>query len=64
MSWQKSVNYGLRSYAELAMLRYKTIIGPKLKSRKILQQKAESHISARILNMMTKLGMPISVKVR
>ena len=64
VSWQKSVNYGLRSYAELAMLRYKTIIGPKLKSRKILQQKAESHISARILNMMTKLGMPISVKVR
>jgi len=62
MAWQRSTDYGLRAYAELAMLRYKTIIGPKLKAREIPQQKTESQISVRVLNIMTKLGMPISVK--
>ena len=45
------------------MLRYKTIIGPKRKSRKISQQKTEADISVRLLSIMTKLGMPISEKV-
>ena len=45
------------------MLRYKTIIGPKMKARKLLQQKTEADISVRVLNIMTNLGMPISVKV-
>lgn len=63
MAWQKMTEYGLRAYAELAMLRYKTIIGPKLKARKIDQQKTEAQVSARVLNKMTGLGMPISIKV-
>lgn len=62
MAWQRSTGYGLRAHAELAMLRYKTIIGPKLKAREISQQKTEAQISVRVLNIMTKLGMPISVK--
>ena len=45
------------------MLRYKTIIGPKMKAGKISQQKIEAGISVRVLNIMTKLGMPISVKI-
>jgi hypothetical protein len=45
------------------MLRYKTIIGPKLKARALPQQKTESSISVRVLNRMTALGMPISVKI-
>jgi len=63
MNWQKYLNYGLRSLVELAMLRYKTIIGPKMKARKIAQQKTEANISVRVLNVMTNLGMPISVKI-
>ena len=63
MAWQKKMNYGLRALVELAMLRYKTIIGPKLKARKILQQKTEAQISARVINRMTGLGMPKSVNV-
>ena len=39
IAWQKQTNYGLRVLVELAMLRYKTIIGPKLKARELLQQK-------------------------
>jgi hypothetical protein len=63
MAWQKRMNYGLRSHIELAMLRYKTIIGPKLKARKISQQRTEAQVSVRVINRMTGLGMPISVKV-
>ena len=63
MAWQKETNYGLRALVELAMLRFKTIIGPKLKSRELAQQKTEAEVSARVLNLMTGLGMPVSVKV-
>ena len=63
MVWQKRTNYGLRALVELAMLRYKTIIGPKLKTRELFQQKAEAVISVRVLNRMTGLGMPVSIKV-
>lgn len=62
--WKVVNNYGLRSLVELAMLRYKTIIGPKLKAREIGQQKTEAGVSVRVLNRMTKLGMPISIKVQ
>ena len=63
MAWQKQTNYGLRALVELAMLRYKTIIGPKLKARELPQQKTEAAVSVRVLNRMTGLGMPVSVKV-
>ena len=63
MVWQKQLNYGLRSLVELAVLRYKMIIGPKMKARKLSQQKTEAGISVRVLNIMKNLGMPISVKV-
>lgn len=63
MAWQKQTNYGLRALAELAMLRYKTIIGPKLKARQLPQQKTEAGISVRVLNRMTSLGMPVPIKV-
>ena len=63
MAWQKQTNYGLRVLVELAMLRYKTIIGPKLKARELLQQKTETVVSVHVLNRMTGLRMPVSVKV-
>jgi len=63
MAWQEKMNYGLRALVELTMLRYKTIIGPKMKARKIPQQKTEAQVSVRLLNMMTSLGMPESVKI-
>ena len=63
MAWQKQTNYGLRALVELAMLRYKTIIGPKLKARALPQQKTEAAVSVCVLNRMTSLGMPVSIKV-
>ena len=63
IAWQKLVDYGIRAHSELAMLRYKIIIGPKMKARQLLQQKTEANISVRVINKMTQLGMPKSVKV-
>ena len=45
IAWQKITGYGLRNYAELAMQRYKRIIGNSMKARKLLQQKAEAWAS-------------------
>ena len=63
IAWQKQTNYGLRALVELAMLRYKTIIGPKMKARELSQQKTEAAVSVRVLNRMTNIGMPVSVKI-
>ena len=61
MTWQKQTHYGLRALVELAMLRYKTIIGPKLKARELPQQKTEAAISVCVLNRITDLGIPVSI---
>jgi hypothetical protein len=43
--------------------RYKRIIGNTMKARALPQQKTEAWVSASALNMMTNLGMPVSVKI-
>jgi hypothetical protein len=42
MGWQQKTNYGLRSHVELAMLRYKIIIGNTLKARHLPHQISEA----------------------
>lgn len=63
INWQKETGYGLRSYVELAIQRYKRIIGNKLKARILPRQKTEAQVSVRVLNRMTQLGMPITIRV-
>ncbi len=63
-SWQSHSDYNFRALGEVAMFRYKTIIGDKLYSRKLNSQKVESRIGCVVLNKMTALGMPRSVKVK
>jgi hypothetical protein len=63
MAWQKLTGYNKRNYVELAVQRYKRIFGNTMKARALPQQKAEAWISASALNIMTNLGMPVSVKV-
>lgn len=63
IAWQKSNDYGLRSRVELAIQRYKRIIGTCMKARAMPQQKTEAWFSASALNTMTNLGMPVSVKI-
>lgn len=61
--WKQEVNYHRRSRIEVAMFRYKTIIGDEIRSRKFENEKIEVRIGCKILNKMTKLGMPKSIKV-
>ncbi len=61
ITWQRESGYNLRSDVELAMQRYKRIFGNTMKVRALPEQKTEAWISASALNMMTNLGMPISV---
>jgi hypothetical protein len=63
IAWQKKTGYNLRSHVELAMQRYKRIFGNTMKARALPQQKTEAWISASALNIMTNLGMPVSVKI-
>ena len=60
--WQKVSEYGRRNYSELAIQRYKKILGNKLHARKMSRQKNEVMIGCSILNKMTGLGMPISYR--
>ena len=61
--WKEKVGYHKRSLTETTMFRYKVIIGEKLYSRSIERQKIETEIGCKILNTMTKNGMPHSIKI-
>jgi Transposase DDE domain len=62
--WEKAVGYGKRSLIETAMFRYKTLIGPALRARRFSAQQVEARVACSVINRMTKLGMPISQRVR
>ena len=63
LGWQKAVNYGRRSLGEVAMMRYKTLIGRRLHARTLSTQKAEAAAGCKVINIMTHLGMPVSQRV-
>lgn len=58
--WKKLRGYHRRSLAETAMFRFKQLFGSKLASRKLETQRAESRAKCEALNIMTRLGMPVS----
>ena len=62
--WQRRTGYGRRSLVETAMFSCKTIIGRRLHSRTLSNQKTEAKIGCAVLNRMTNLGMPISVRIK
>src|SRR3954449_3802083 len=64
IGWQRRSGYGRRSLVETAMYRYKTIIGRRLQARTLPNQKTEAKIACNALNKMTRLGMPISVRIK
>ncbi len=61
--WKEESGYHRRSLSETAMFRYKTIFGNKLYSRTFENQKVENDIKIKALNIMTALGMPISIPI-
>ncbi len=63
LGWQRVVHYGRRSLGEVAMLRYKQVIGRSLRARTLSAQKVEAAGGCKVLNIMTSLGTPVSHKV-
>ena len=63
ISWQRSSGYNRRSLVETAVYRYKTIIGRRLHARILRNQRTEAKIGCDVLNRMTWLGMPVTVRV-
>jgi len=63
LGWQRAVNYGKRSLAEVAMFRYKKVIGRGLHARTLPTQKTEAKVACKVINIMTGLGMPVSRRV-
>ncbi len=48
---------------ENTVYRYKTIIGPVMRSRTLQGQRVEARVGCRILNTMAALGIPESHRV-
>lgn len=44
------------------MFRYKTIIGRRLHARSLPYQQTEAKVGCGVLNRMTALGMPVSLR--
>ena len=61
--WYAISGYSRRSLVENAVFRYKAILGQRMRSRSLESQRVEVSLACKILNTMTSLGMPDSVKV-
>jgi hypothetical protein len=61
--WKQTSAYHQRSKAETGVFRYKAILGNSLSSRHFDAQCVEMKLGGKILNRMTSLGMPLSVRL-
>lgn len=59
--WKQYSGYHKRSLAETAMFRFKRVFGNQLASRCYQNQMTEAMIKCRALNLITKIGMPITM---
>jgi hypothetical protein len=62
LGWQKEADYGQRALVETAMGRYKAIIGPRLRARSLIGQRAEAAVGVAVLNRMLDAGSPDSIR--
>ena len=61
--WHTHSGYSKRSLVENTMYRYKTIIGRSMRSRTFAGQRSEVQLASKVLNTMTRLGLPESYRV-
>ena len=61
--WRKESGAHRQAQAENGMYRYKRIIGDRLRAQHCKAQKKEALIAIHVINRMTSLGMPESVKI-
>ena len=62
-AWRVASGCTRQSLAENAVFLLKTLFGPKLRARRVENQKAEELMKCVILNRMTSLGMPVSERI-
>ena len=62
LGWQKASGYNRRALAEVAISRYKRVIGDALRSRTDRRQAVEVAIAVQALNRMLDLGRPEYVR--
>ena len=58
--WYASSGYSRRSLVENAVFRYKSILGQRMRSRSLPNQRVEVSLACKILNTMASLGRPDS----
>ncbi len=63
IGWQKASGYTKRSRVETAIGRYKQVIGDGLRFHKDERRDTEVRVAVQVLNRMSQLGRPISVRV-
>jgi hypothetical protein len=63
MGWQRAIHYDRRSLGEMAMLRYRVLIGRSLRVRTLPAQKVEATVGCKVMSVMTSLGMPVARKI-
>jgi hypothetical protein len=63
MGWQKASGYNKRSRIEVAIGRYKQVIGDGLSFREDARRTREVGVAVYVLNRMLALGRPISVRI-
>ena len=64
MNWQRRSGYNCWSLVETAMYRYKTDVGRRLHARTLPNHQTEAKIGCNVLNRMTTLGMPATIRIR
>src|SRR6202047_1891190 len=62
MDWQESSGYNIRAKVEVAIGRYKRVIGDALRSRTDETEATEVAVAARVLNQMLGFGRPNYVR--
>jgi len=62
-AWKRESDYHRRSLSETTVFRFKTIFGDRLQTRHVDNQFKELFLKCALLNRMTHLGMPDSVRV-
>jgi len=63
IKWKRRSGYHLRSLAETAVYRFKRLIGRFVEARRPSNEEVEVRLGAKVLNKMTRLGMPETVAV-
>jgi len=56
--WHVESGFSRRSKVETTFHRYKAILGPSMRARRLAAQRVEARIGCKILNRMAALGMP------